>query len=228
MRKIYLLLILLVCSGPALADTEMLINEIKKLTGEVEMLKYDIRILKQQIEKIQAQNAVPKIPDTFPSKAETKNKEEVKEEALEVPEEAPKQEAKEEEVKEPSEKAGYDLALSALKDKKYDLAKIKFDELIRTYPESSLLDRMIFWYAEALFYQKDFYNSASFYLKCYQKYPKGQKAPDALLKVAMSLGELKQPEQSCQILDKLEKEFPNLSSSMKKSMKDLKLKHNCK
>lgn len=226
MKKIYLLLILLVCSGTALADTEMLINEIKKLTGEVEMLKYDIRILKQQIEKIQAQNAVPKISDAPIVKSELKK--ESKEEVLEATEEEPKQEIKEEEVSQFSEKAQYDLALSALKDKKYDLAKIKFDELIRNYPESSLLDRMIFWYAEALFYQKDFYNSASFYLKCYQKYPKGQKAPDALLKVAMSLGELKQPEQACQILDKLEKEFLNLSSSMKKSMKDLKLKHNCK
>jgi len=225
MRKIYLLLILLTFSGSALADTEMLINEIKKLTGEVEMLKYDIRILKQQIEKIQAKNAVPKISDTPEHKVDLDAKEEVKLEEKSV--EISVQEPKKEEIKEPNEKVQYDIALSALKDKKYDLAKIKFADLIATYPESSLLDRMIFWYAEALFYQKDYYSAASYYLKCYQKYPKGQKAPDALLKVAMSLGELKQPEQACQILDKLEKEFPNLSSSMKKSVKDLKLKHNC-
>jgi len=224
MRKIYLLLILLTSSGSALADTEMLINEIKKLTGEVEMLKYDIRILKQQIEKIQAKNAIPHIPDNSTPKIESKKEVKSEEDSVKPLAEEPKVE----EAKEPDEKVQYDIALSALKDKKYDLAKIKFADLIASYPESSLLDRMVFWYAEALFYEKDYYNAASYYLKCYQKYPKGQKAPDALLKVAMSLGELKQPEQSCQILDKLEKEFPNLSSNMKKSVKDLKLKHNCK
>jgi tol-pal system protein YbgF len=120
------------------------------------------------------------------------------------------------------------LNYSNLKDKNYEKAKVLFAEFIEVYPKSMMLDRALFWYAESYAGQKDFQNAALHYLKCYQKFPKGQKAQDSLLKLATSLGELKRKTEACKIIAKLDAEFPNRSAAAKKTSRDLKLKYNCK
>jgi tol-pal system protein YbgF len=184
-------------------------NEIRKLTNKVEILEHQIMLLKQ--------NNVQNADNTFSQEA---NK--VEEKAAMSPK-----------VAEPaflpsSEKQIYDMALSKLKDKKYEDAKIAFAQLIKKYPKSQILDRALFWYAESFAGMKDFQNAALYYLQCYQKAPKGQKAQDALIKLAISLSSLKRNGEVCKIINKLENEFPNRSASIKKTAKDLKVQHSCK
>ena len=209
MRRI-LIILFLVLNNSAFAEldrTVLLEEEVQKLTNKIEHLEHEINILKQHIPNlVQA----PEVQTT---------------ERINAP--SPIADDPKSNLNISLDKQKYDLALGKLKDKNYEQANNLFAEFIESYPKSSMLDRALFWYAESYFGKKDFQNSALHYLKCYQKFPKGQKAQDALLKLAMSLGELNRKAEVCKIIKRLEAEFPNRSAAAKKTANDLKLKHNC-
>jgi tol-pal system protein YbgF len=126
------------------------------------------------------------------------------------------------------EKKDYDTALAALKDNKLEESESLFAKFIEKYPTSSLQSNAIFWYGETFFRRSMFNKSAINYLKGYKSYPKGAKASDSLLKLSFSLAGLNKNQEACNMLDKLEKEFPNRPDSSIKRAKDAKGKFGCK
>ncbi len=191
---------------------ELLEQEVQKLTNKVEILEHEIRLIKQQLGTHDAAKPAEHSPTQA---AETKQPQPQLTENLPINVNT-------------SEKQQYDLALATLKDKKYAIANKQFADFIASYPKSAMMDRSLFWYAESFFGQKDFQNAALNYLKCYQKFSNNPKKQDALLKLAMSLSELRRKEEVCKIIKKLEVEFPNRSANSKKISNDLKVKHSCK
>jgi len=127
-----------------------------------------------------------------------------------------------------SEKQSYDLALVALKDNNLEDAQSRFAEFITKYPKSNMLGNAYFWHGETFFKQNSFEKAAINYLKCYKQFPKGAKAPDALLKLAMSLGSMKKTKEACSMLTKLENEFKDRPATSIKRTKDAKNKYGCK
>ncbi len=128
----------------------------------------------------------------------------------------------------PKDKVDYDLALATLKDGNLALAETKFADFIKQYPSSRLQSNATFWYAET-FYRRGVYNKAAInYLQSYKKYPKGSKAPDALLKLSYSLASLNKNKEACSMLEKLELEFPKRPISSIKRAKDARTKFRCK
>lgn len=129
---------------------------------------------------------------------------------------------------EPQDKIDYDLALATLKEGDLTLAETKFADFIKQHPSSRLQSNATFWYAE-IFYREGNYNKAAInYLQCYKKYPKGSKAPDALLKLSYSLASLNKNKEACSMLDKLESEFPKRPISSIKRAKEAWAKFRCK
>lgn len=128
-----------------------------------------------------------------------------------------------------ADKQAYDLALASYKDNKFNDAKEKFKNFVQKYPKSSMISNAYFWYGECFFKQKDYNNAAINYLKGYKESPKGAKSSDGLLKLALSLGELKKTGEACNMLAKLDKEFPsNRTAASKKMAEDAKIKFGCK
>jgi tol-pal system protein YbgF len=128
----------------------------------------------------------------------------------------------------PKDKQLYDLALASLKDNKLTDAEEKFANFLKNYSNSPLLSNAYFWYGESFFRRNMFDKAAINYLKGYKQSPKGIKASDSLLKLALSLGELKKRQEACSILDKLEAEFPSRSATSIKRAKDARTKFACK
>ncbi len=126
------------------------------------------------------------------------------------------------------DKSDYDIALATLKEGDFDLAEQKFLKFIENYPASNLQTNAIFWYSETFYHRGIFDKAAINYLKGYKKYPKGVKAPDTLLKLAYSLAGLKKNKEACNILKKLESEFPERSIESIKRSDDAKSEFNCK
>ena len=125
------------------------------------------------------------------------------------------------------DKRDYDLALALLKSGKFMAAESKFSLFIRDYPESPLQSNAIFWYSES-FYHRNIYNKAAInYLKGYKKYPKGAKAADSLLKLSFALNALNKNKEACNILGKLDEEFPNRPATSIKRAKNAKSKFGC-
>lgn len=125
------------------------------------------------------------------------------------------------------DKAEYDLALATLKNKNFSLAEIQFANFIKNYPKSKLQGSAIFWYAET-FYRRGIYNKAMiYYLQSYKKYPMGVKAPHSLLKLSYSMANLNKLNEACNILNKLELQFPDLSESLTKRSQDARNRFSC-
>jgi tol-pal system protein YbgF len=91
--------------------------------------------------------------------------------------------------------------------------KKKFADFLVKYPGHQLRENAVFWHAESFYRQDDWNQAAIQYLKAYQEYPKGAKAADSLLKLSLSLGALDKVKEACNILDKLDKEFPTRPAS---------------
>ena len=82
----------------------------------------------------------------------------------------------------------YDRAFGLLRQANYDAAEKAFKGFIDKNPNDKLLDNAKYWYAETLYVRGAFYDAAVAFADAYQQNPKGTKAPDSLLKLAMSLG----------------------------------------
>ena len=188
-------------------------QEMQNLLGRVEMLEHYVSELRKGTELTTAATPINPHPhkevDAIPQTPvhntdQTQN--------------APKEE----------DKRVYDRALISLKDGRYDEAEKQFQEFIDVYPKSVFVSNAYFWYGEAFFKRNDFERAALQYLKCYKQFPKSQKAPDSLLKLAISLGELGKKKEACAMLSKLNKEFKDRSTSSIKRTKDAINKYGCK
>jgi tol-pal system protein YbgF len=198
-------------------------QEIRRLLGKVEVLEHKVSTITRQLNIADSSRETAEMPSTYghPDVFDVSSLEEI--DALSP--EAPKTDHKDV----ASDKQTYDLALASFKDGKFVEAEKKFAEFIQKYPDSTMTSNAYFWYGESFFKRKNFSAAAVNYLKCYKQSPKGPKASDGLLKLALSLGELKKTQEACNILGKLDKEFPsNRTSSSKKAAEDARLKLGCK
>lgn len=198
-------------------------QEIRRLIGKIEVLDHKINLL--------TKNADIATPLEENAKVEDSNSPDVFDVTLlkDIPN--PKPESKPIVVSKDvfPDKQAYDLALASYKDNKINEAKEKFKNFIYKYPTSSMVSNAYFWYGECFFKQKDYNGAAINYLKGYKEAPKGPKSSDGLLKLAISLGELKKTQEACNMLAKLDSEFPNnRAAASKKMAEDAKLKFGCK
>jgi len=197
-------------------------QQIKNLTSRLESLENTVFDLKTQLKSAPA----PATAANQPAEASLSNAE-VPAAANPVtnPDEALSTEAK------PAisqEKKDYDTALAALKDNKFEEAETLFSQFIEKYPNSNLQSNATFWYAETFFRRGEFNKSAINYLKGYKAFPKGNKAADSLLKLSFSLASLNKKQEACNMLGKLEVEFPNRPATSIKRAKDARSKFGCK
>ena len=125
-------------------------------------------------------------------------------------------------------KADYDAAFDLLRKSKYAEAADAFNEFIKKYPSHELLSNAYYWLGEAFLVQKDYEQSSVAFLQGYQTDNKGAKASDNLLKLAISLKKLGKKKESCATLAKLEKEFPSMTSTVRKRMQSERKEASCK
>lgn len=109
----------------------------------------------------------------------------------------------------------YDRAFSLLRQANYDDAEIAFKAFISNNSEDKLVDNAKYWLAETFYVRSKFQDAAVAFAESYQAAPTGVKAPDSLLKLAMSLSALKNTKDACTTLNELGTKFPNASGSVK-------------
>jgi tol-pal system protein YbgF len=100
----------------------------------------------------------------------------------------------------PNSNAHYNHAFKLLNAKKYSEAATSFDEFVRTYPKDPLTSNAYYWLGESYYARGDYTRAAEGFRKGFETSPKGQKAPDNLLKLAMSLEKIKRTNEACIVL----------------------------
>jgi tol-pal system protein YbgF len=109
----------------------------------------------------------------------------------------------------------YETAYGYLLQRDYGAAEAAFDEFLRRHPNDPLAGNAQYWLGESLYVRGQYRAAAGAFLKGYQGYAKSAKAPESLLKLAMSLQRLGQKEAACSSFGELATKFPSAPAHVK-------------
>jgi tol-pal system protein YbgF len=121
----------------------------------------------------------------------------------------------------------YNYAFGLLRQAKYDDAEQALRSFIQHYPNDQLAGNAQYWLGETYYVRKDYANAAAVFAEGYQKYPKGGKAADDLMKLGLSLGQLGRKPDACGAFARLDRDFPSASAEVKTRAGDEKKRLGC-
>jgi tol-pal system protein YbgF len=121
----------------------------------------------------------------------------------------------------------YNYAFGLLRQANYPAAEQALRSFIQRYPSDALAGNAQYWLGETYFVRKDYTNAAAVFAEGYQKYPKGGKAADNLLKLGMALGQLGQKPDACRAFARLDRDFPTAPATIKDRAGDEKKRLGC-
>ena len=115
---------------------------------------------------------------------------------------------------ESDEESQYEYAINLLKQGDYETAEKAFTEFISIGDDKNYLSNSHFWLAETYYVRENYKDAAKNYLSLYQTFPNANKAPDALLKLGISLVNMQQKEQGCMTFIQLQESYPEANTSI--------------
>ena len=115
----------------------------------------------------------------------------------------------------------------ALTQNDYAGAEVAFRQLIESYPKDPLATDAQYWIGESFYRRGQYKAAADAFLKGYKKYKSGDKAPETLLKLGMSLAALGQKDAACSTFGELKTEFPKAPETVRDEVKAEQKKVRC-
>lgn len=112
-------------------------------------------------------------------------------------------------------KQAYETAYGYLLQQNYGAAETAFEDFLGRFPNDALAGNAQYWLGESHFVRGQYKQAAGAFLKGYQTYARSAKAPDSLLKLAMSLDRLGQKEAACTSYGELNTRFPNAPQNVR-------------
>jgi tol-pal system protein YbgF len=121
----------------------------------------------------------------------------------------------------------YEQGYGAMLQKDYAGAEGAFRQLVDSYPNDPLAGNAQYWLGDSFYARREYKNAADAFLKGYKKYKSGQKAPDTLLKLGMTLAELGQKDAACSTFGELKTKFPAAPEHIREEAKSERKKAGC-
>lgn len=112
----------------------------------------------------------------------------------------------------------YQAAFDYLVKHDYDRAESAFRAFVAKNPGDALAGNAQYWLGETYYVRQRYQDAAVAFLEGYQKYPKSPKAADNLLKLGMALGQVGQKTEACTTFGRLQKEFPEAPTNIKRRL----------
>ncbi|HEY0266209.1 MAG TPA: tol-pal system protein YbgF [Rhizomicrobium sp.] len=108
--------------------------------------------------------------------------------------------------------AQYDQAMNLMSRAQYAEAQAAFRSYADANPaDTDLAPQAIYWVANISFVRQDYAPAARTFAEVIKKYPKSQRAPDAMLKLAQSFMGMGQKTEGCTTLGLIKSKYPNAS-----------------
>ncbi len=126
-----------------------------------------------------------------------------------------------------SPKQLYETAYGYLLQRDYGAAEAAFEEFLRRHPNDPLAGNAQYWLGESLYVRGQYRAAAGAFLKGYQTYTKSAKAPENLLKLAMSLQRLGQKDAACSSYNELAAKFPSAPAHVKTTAQNERQRAGC-
>lgn len=127
-----------------------------------------------------------------------------------------------------TEDADFELGMQLLRQGDFGEAESTFLEFVDAYPSSARVGEAWFWLGEARFVRGLYNDAATAYLTSARDYSGGVKAPDALLKLGMSLAALGQTQEACSAFDQVGRAYPNASDRVQRNVARERDANNCR
>jgi tol-pal system protein YbgF len=109
----------------------------------------------------------------------------------------------------------YERAYGYLLQKDYSTAESTFETFLKRHPGHQLAGNAQYWLGETFYVRGQYRAAAAAYLKGYKDYTKSQKAPESLVKLAMSLQRLGQKDAACSSFTEFATKYPNPPAHIK-------------
>lgn len=121
----------------------------------------------------------------------------------------------------------YETAYGYFLQQDYDAAERDFADFVARHPADDLTGNAQYWLGESFFVRGQYKQAAAAFLKGYQTYGKSSKAPDCLLKLAMSLDRLGHKAAACSSFGEALARFPNAPAHVTSRAKTERAKLAC-
>ena len=244
-----------VAPGPTALNIEMrmstLDDQMRELTGRVEELTNTVNQLKQQLDRQASDTdlrfsqlqgggaAAPGAPGAaVPLRSESQSASRSGSRASPGAEEAPVLHPPNAPPPRQTAAAGaalpsgspqdqYNNAMGLLTQANYPAAEQAMRAFVARFPRDPLAGNAQYWLGETFYVRKDYGNAATAFAQGYEKYPKGPKAADDLLKLGMSLAALNQKPDACKAYARLQHDFPAPAQSIKERLASEKKRADC-
>lgn len=108
----------------------------------------------------------------------------------------------------PSAESLYKRGLGLYRAHQYDDAEVVFLTFLSYYPAHEYSDNAYYWMGESRFDRKQYQQAVEAFLAVVERFPEGNKVPDALLKLAYSYQALEKPDQALMTLKELAETYP--------------------
>ncbi len=111
----------------------------------------------------------------------------------------------------------YDVATAALRNGQYDLAEQRFRSYLDQHPKDRLTPEATFALGESYFLRSRPREAAEQYLKVTVDFPRATRAPEALIKLGLSLEKLGAAEQACAAFGEVSRKYPAAPAAVRAS-----------
>ena len=108
----------------------------------------------------------------------------------------------------------YDEGIAAVKISDFEVAEQRFNDILKKAPDDKLAGNAQYWLGEVFYGQKNYQKAAVAFAKVIEKYKDGSKGPDSLLKLGMSMQNLKKNTEACQAFNSMKTEFPKADKAI--------------
>lgn len=122
----------------------------------------------------------------------------------------------------------YNYAFRLLNQTQYDKAAESFATFIKKHPKDPLVGNAYYWQGETFYIRRNYVNAADSFRQGFEELPSGPKAPDNLLKLAMTLNALKRDKEACVVLGQVVAKFKNTSAAVAQKAEQEQKRIDCK
>lgn len=114
-----------------------------------------------------------------------------------------------------SAKEVYEAGRAALDRGEFEQAELDFREFLKAHARDKLVPDAMYGLGEAYYARRKYTEAAEQYLNLTTKYGQSHRAPEAMLKLGMSLRALGSAQEACATLGEVVRRYPNASGSVK-------------
>lgn len=127
----------------------------------------------------------------------------------------------------PDPKAAYAHARQLLLDGDYPSAAAAFQDYVDRFPDTAEAGAARYWIGETKYIQGDYSGAAQAYVQAIHGWPDTSWAPDAVVKLSLSLVELHRVKDACGALTEFERRYPHATPAAKARAEAARQKAGC-